>query len=196
MSPILIYQQTGVTLEVGNKREQEEAVTIRAFPHLVLILADTLEANQYAGVSMKTKKQCRCCLQGNCNECLIERAIGETRSQNHHNIISTLAGTIQELMWVYTSNHPGKKMKINDHQRNVLNEAGRLCIQYGHNPMYVHFSVQVSLVNISYAFHIVFICFINYFRLLFSLFIFRIVGKSTHFTKQCYRIVCILGQRV
>lgn len=143
LNPILIYQQNGVIVQVGNSRESEEPITIKAYPHLVLILADTLESNQYAGVSMKTKKQCRCCLQGNCNECLIELAIGESRHQNHHNIISTLAGTIQELLWVHTSTFPGKKLKLNEYQRNVLNEAGRLCIQYGHNPMYAHFSLQV-----------------------------------------------------
>ena len=143
LSPLLLYQQNGMTLQVGSIRDGTSPKKIRAYPHVTIILADTLESNKYAGVSMKTKRQCRCCLQTNCCICLIESAIGDIRNQNHHNIISTLAGTIQELMWSYTGANPGRKLKLTENQKRVLNEASRLCIQFGHNPMYVHFSLQV-----------------------------------------------------
>ena len=72
------------------------------------------------------------------------------RYQNHHNVISTLAGTIQELQWIYTADHGGRKLKLSVHQRNVLNEASRLCIQFGHNSMYAHFSLQVKITMNAY----------------------------------------------
>lgn len=147
LSPLLLYQQTGINIQVGCKRDGIDPKIIRAYPHVVLILADTLESNQYAGVSMKTKRQCRTCFQGNCNECLIANAIGELRNQNHHNVISTLAGSVQELMWSHTAETGGRKLKLSDHQRRVLNEASRLCIQFGHNPMYVQFSLQVIKIQ-------------------------------------------------
>ena len=84
LSPLLQYQQTGVILKVGSS-EEKNCLKIRAYPHVVGILADTLEHNVYAGISMRTKRQCRCCLQTNCNECLIESALGELRDHNHHN---------------------------------------------------------------------------------------------------------------